>query len=104
MTTTFDWSHKAKALNALSPISIQIATNGSWYVSQGVHIKQGAVLAGCVGRGDTPVAAIEDHWQQAVNGLKPGEYLIFDEHGDRRRAAKWNGFMWQEVKEADKAA
>jgi hypothetical protein len=98
-----DWNQKAKALNALSPISIKIGTSGHWYVSQGLEIKQGHVLASCVGRGGDPVEAIDNHWKEAVLDLKPGEYLVVNAGGKDRKAVRWNGFMWEGVPE-EKAA
>jgi hypothetical protein len=88
------------ALNALAPCAIKIDANCDWYISHvAVEIQDGAVLRSVVGRGDTPEKAIEDHWKQATE-LAPHQYLVIDAFGVRkRRAFRWNGFMWAEVQE-----
>ena len=71
----------------------------SWYVSQNVEVKRGGVLVSVSGNGNTPEEAIEDHWRQATEELKVGEYLVVCAGTPHRKAMKWNGFMWKPVAE-----
>lgn len=100
-----DWQTKAAALNALAAISIKFRKPGDWYVSQQVEIKDGPILRGDYGNGATPQEAIEDHWERLTE-LEPGQYLVGREFLDgrthRRKAVRWNGFMWEDVNEPAK--
>lgn len=103
-----DWQQKAEALAGLSQLSImfrerqwRIGGPEPWYVSQQVDIHCGSVLHGAFGNGFTPQEAIENHWQRLVSDLKPDQHLIVkDSRGQKRRAVRWNGFMWEDVTEA----
>lgn len=92
-----DYQQKAAALEALGNISIRFRSPGDWYVQQHVEIKDGSVLVGAYGNGETPIAAIEDHWNELTD-LKNGQYLVVDALR-KRRAVRWNGFMWADVTE-----
>lgn len=95
-----DWQQKAAALDALAEIEIKIRKPGDWYVSQRVEIKDDCILVGAYGNGDTPMAAIDDHWFRLVEEIERGpRYLVARVGQPSRRAVKWNGFMWQDVPE-----
>ena len=98
--TEMTWEQKLYACNALAPCAMMMRGPGDWYVSQcSVEVSQGGMMVSPSGNGKIPEYAVHDHWQQLTN-LKPGEYLVIDAMaGPRRRAVKWNGFMWQGVEE-----
>lgn len=96
-----DWQYKAAALEALAEISIKFRKPGDWYVSQdNVEIKDSRCLVGTFGNGATPQAAIEDHWKQLVYDIG-AKYLVINPALTKRRAVRWNGFMWMDVPEQD---
>lgn len=94
-----NFQQKAAALKALSEISVRIRGENNWYVNQNVEVKAGGMLEGRYGNGETPESAIEDHWRALVEDLKPEEYLVIHAYGGKRRAVKWNGFMWEDTLE-----
>lgn len=85
------------ALQALGECSLMMRKPGDWYVSQRTEIKNGPVLEGRFGNGNTPMAAVADHWKQLTE-LAPGQYIVTHAY-DRaqRRGVRWNGFMWAEA-------
>jgi hypothetical protein len=97
-----DWQQKAAALSALVEIQLICRKAGDWYVRQEVEIKDGAILRGSYGNGTTPQEAVEDHWRQLVDEMTPTPmYLVVSAGGGqrKRRAVRWNGFMWMDVSE-----
>lgn len=98
-----DWQQKAAALDALAEISVMIRKPGDWYVSQRVEIKDGGILRGDYGNGETPQAAIEDHWRNMVDNIG-SRYLVAHAGTERRRAVRWNGFMWMDIPERTSVA
>jgi hypothetical protein len=103
-----NWEQKLQALNALVECSLKMRHPGDWYVSQSIDIKCDHILKSICGNGETPVEAINDHWQQATIDIEVGEYLIarsyWDGNVSRRMAVRWNGFMWDHVEEKTAAA
>ena len=96
------WEEKLAACAAIGhEIGLRMRKPGDWYVEhRGVEVKEGPMLASRYGNGETPQLAVEDHWQQ-LTVLAPREYVVLDAgSGERRRAVRWNGFMWMDVKEA----
>lgn len=100
----------AEALSALTELSIKyrrhedrIGGAEPWYVSQKIEVKDGPCLVGTYGNGYAPEEAIEDHWNLLTIGLKDGQYLVVDAGSDRRKAVRWNGFMWEHVLETPHA-
>lgn len=93
----------AAALDALAEIEVKIRKPGDWYVSQNVEIKDGSMLRSVCGSGSTPQEAIENHWHDVTDDLGP-RYLVVHACGNDRRAVRWNGFMWAEVREPKAAA
>jgi hypothetical protein len=73
--------------------------SGDWYVNHQVDVKNGSVLEGRHGNGRSPIDAIHDHWRQLTE-LKPHEYLVLSAMNNRY-AVRWNGFMWEQVQEAE---
>lgn len=95
-----NWQEKAAALFALGgDPSIRMRKVGDWYVYQDVVIKDGAYLRNFYGNGATPQGAIENHWKVLVEDLEDGQYLLVMSHS-RRKAVKWNGHAWVDIKEA----
>lgn len=106
-----DWEHKADALAALCDFSLQyrapadrIGLAEPWYVEQAVQVREKDTMCGTYGNGFTPQEAIEDHWKRLVTDLPHEHYLVVRQGGHPRRAVRWNGFMWADVIEPDKAA
>lgn len=91
------YEEKLEALNAVADCSLIMRRPGNWYVCQSTEIKNGSVLEGRYGNGETPFAAIEDHWNK-LTSLAGHEYVVF-RHGGVREAVRWNGFMWAHVNE-----
>lgn len=98
-----DWQQKAEALAGLSELTIKfrerqwrIGNRHPWYVSQNIEIKESHTLLGAHGDGATPQEAIEDHWRQYVDDLKP-EYSIRVQQSEFIRYVRWSGFMWVDV-------
>lgn len=98
-----DWQQKAAALNALAEIHLCIRGPDDWFVSQRVEIREEHVLVGAYGNGTTPEEAIEDHWRKLVTEIGP-HYLVARPYEGKRRAVRWNGFMWEDYPEPAKAA
>lgn len=102
-----DFDQKCAALAALGELSIKfreaewrIGHKEPWYVSQQIDIKRGPVSCGEFGNGMSPQDAIEDHWCRLTE-LKDGEYLVV-RSGDNVRRVRWNGFMWSDVRVAER--
>lgn len=94
-----NWQQKALAIQALAKygdFSLKMRSEGNWYVSaQGVNRKEGAILSGSGISAGTPELAVVEYWKWATD---PAYYLVKFEDG-KRCAVKWNGFMWEDVKE-----
>lgn len=107
-----DWQEKAAALAGLTELAVcfrekqwRIGGPEPWYVQQRIYIKDDCVLRGVYGNGDTPQEAIEDHWKHLVTELPANQYLVIcASDSERRRAVRWNGFMWQDVPEPKRDA
>lgn len=93
-----NYEQKMAAFIALCDTSVRMRKPRDWYIDCDVSVKDSSVLIGMYGNGDTPEAAIENHWFQLCENLKPSQYLV-TRRGDKRHAVRWNGFMWQEVTE-----
>lgn len=92
-----NYQQKAEALDSLSEISILIRSYTDWYVSQSVEIKDGVILKSDYGNGNTPEAAINNHWAILVDDLADNCYVVINATDKKlRRAFRWNGFMWKE--------
>jgi hypothetical protein len=91
-----NWEQEFQACQALCEHTLRMRKPGDWYVSAlGLNVKEGPFLCGRYGNGDSPIAAISDHWTKITN-LKDDEYLVVDSYKGRQ-AVKWNGFMWEPV-------
>lgn len=101
------WETKLHALNALAECKLLMRKPGDWYVSQQVDVRRGHCLVGVYGNGATPQEAVEDHWN-LLTTLPADEYLVGREFWEgetcTRKAVRWNGFMWDHVKEPTKVA
>lgn len=63
--------------------------------------RMGFLVGKCHGHADTIQEAVEKCWEYCTE-LGVGEYLVIGyDKDDGRRAVKWNGYMWEDVKEAD---
>jgi hypothetical protein len=94
---------KALALDALcgKELSICLDCKGQWFVSMPhVEVKCGSTLHSSTGEHcTTPEAAIEASFD-FLTTLPDDKYIVFKAYGkEARRAYKWNGFMWNEIKE-----
>jgi hypothetical protein len=96
------WEQKLAACKSLAECCLAIRKPGDWYVHWQAHLTEhGSVLmSGQYGNGSSPQEAVEDHWRK-VTGIKPNEYWLAYAHTESmRRAARWNGYMWEPVFEA----
>lgn len=87
---------KAKALNALSRISLMLTSTErtQWYVHHGVEKKDGCILSSAAGYGDTPEEAIDETWKLLTEGAP---LLVIKAMGPDRREVRWNGYMWADA-------
>lgn len=97
-----DWNEKAAALASLASLAIHYRDDPvHWYVRhEGVEIKDKRMLRTPGGFGDTPQAAIEDHWRELTD-LASHEYVVVDAYGGHRRAVRWTGHFWKDVVEEE---
>ena len=95
------WEQKLAACQAFADASFVMRKPGDWYVNWRAEIKDGAVLVGSYGNGARPEEAMHDHWR-VVTGIGPGQYWVANayETFGKRRAARWNGFMWEAIDES----
>ena len=90
---------KAQALNALAQISLVLTTDNKWVIKQDVEIKDGSILKSERGEpDDCPLKTIDKHWNKLTR-LEPHQYLVTNAYGKKRKAIRWNGFMWQPIEE-----
>lgn len=92
-----NYEEKLEAMNVLGECRVLMRKPGDWYVHQSTDIKNNSILEGRYGNGSTPEEAINNHWEQLTN-LAPHEYIVISPYTGRR-AVKWEGFMWKDVKE-----
>lgn len=99
------WEEKLAAMMALVgpfTVSLRMRTPGTWYVhAKGRDIGNGVVLMGKYGDGKTPEEAVNADWGIYTN-LKTGERVVIDGMTGKRRAATWNGYMWEPFNEEAK--
>lgn len=101
------WEQKLAALNAIVECTLKMRRPGDWYVEQSVDIKDGSILRGEYGNGNSPETAVLDHWERLTNIESP-LYLVgrefFDGYVATRKVVRWNGFMWESVDEPKQKA
>lgn len=94
-----NWQHKALAIQALTGpfgFSISMRKLGDWYVSHKyVSRKEGGCLSHSPQNGKDPEDAVNQCWEWMTD---PKFYMVKYEDA-KRRAVKWNGFMWEDVNE-----
>lgn len=81
------YEEKFAAINALTPASLLMRKPEDWYVSQHVEMKDGGILSGRSGNGETPQEAINAHWCK-LTMLQPTQYLLLNAAGPSRRAVR----------------
>lgn len=100
MDIRLTWEQKLVALNVLAKCTLEMRKPGDWWVYQQVEKKVGTVLEAIFGEGIGPEEAVEWHWKQMTQDVKEGEYLVtYGMDREKRKAHKWNGFMWEPVDE-----
>jgi hypothetical protein len=92
------WEQKLEAIIALGDdVSLRMRCPGNWHVDhRGVEIGDGHVLIGGCGNGDTPEAAVLNHWDHLTQ-LKAGQYLVKNAMSSDRRHYRWNGYRWADL-------
>ena len=95
-----DWEQKLMALKSLSPgIALSMRKPGNWYVSAShIEISNGVTLCSPIESEATPEEAVNARWLRLTE-LQPGGCLVINAMNDKRRAIKWNGYMWEDVDE-----
>lgn len=98
-TTTLHYAEMMAALNAIGRCGVYMRARDDWYVHQaGVEIGGNGLLSSVSVSGATPINAIEKYWAKLTN-LDPGLHVVIGAMREDRRAVRWNGFMWDDVKE-----
>lgn len=91
---------KARALNALGKLAVQLDLNDNWYATIArVQVLDGGTLTSAVGRVDGhagPLGAVVELWDQCAAS---NAVMVVNNDGEARKKFRWNGFMWQEVAE-----
>ena len=65
-----NWEEKLLKLRELSPMAtVRWRGPNSWYVSAGMHKKEGQIIVGAYGNGTTPEEAVENHWDIYSHGV-----------------------------------
>lgn len=96
------WERCFAAILALGDASLKMRAPGDWYVSQSnVEVKEAgaSVISFPVGNGADPERAVLNYFGE-LTSLKPKEYVVIGALGSKRRAVRWNGFMWADIDEA----
>jgi len=94
---TMNSDQKMAALDAIAECSLKMRKPGDWYVDQNTEIKRAGILHGEYGNGSTPQEAIDDHFRLIAES---GEPIVTNAYGGpRRKVHKWNGYMWERVRE-----
>jgi len=100
-----DWQQMFAALKAISPeATLQMRKPNDWYCRlPGVELKNGITLQTVRGTGGSPGEAVAAAWIAATelpSSPDGGPYLVVNATDPkRRRAMRWNGFMWADVDE-----
>lgn len=91
------WEQKVQAMQALGRVEFFMREPGDWSVSIfGVSRQEGSMISSC-GTTGTIEEAVDRRWLWATNQ----EFcLVINAMPDKRRAVRWNGFMWADVEEA----
>ncbi len=98
------WEQQFQAMQALllfkGDAALHMRHPGDWSMSlPDVDMKSSCILESVGRSGPTPEKAVEHTWSGLMNP-KPGAYVVTKGIKGGRRAVKWNGFMWEDVSEA----
>lgn len=96
------WEQKLQALNALTPTCVKMRAPGNWYVSayaRELQAHDSCILRGEYGNGHSPEEAVENDWKLIAHCSPKDVVLVHATDPKKRRAFRWNGFMWQDVAE-----
>jgi hypothetical protein len=105
MAQELTYEQKFLALQSLlgfpGDASLHMRGMGNWYVSlPRVDIKDGGCLSSVGSTGKTPAEAIEKTWLALTENLPKDQYIVLDASDPKkRRAVRWNGFMWESIDE-----
>ncbi len=92
------WQQQFAAMKSLDDDAcLRMRKPGDWYVHIHVEISTPSILTSVGGNGPTPESAVNDTWLQVS---KRGTRVVLRAYRDDRRCVTWNGFMWEDVKEA----
>lgn len=86
----------ATALDRLEPFGIRVDGDGRWYVAQMVQLLADGRLRPLQGSGDTPYAALLDHWRLCTETPPESALRVF-RIGLGPLSLRWNGEGWEEV-------
>lgn len=95
--TEMTYVQKMAALTALGRANIQLTVDRkSWAcIVPNAELKRGRLSAGLSGWGETPQEAVESCWEEAISGCP----LVVGVNSSSRETFRWNGFMWERVRE-----
>lgn len=95
------WSTDAKmlVLGAIAPVKLQLFEAKHWIASfdGDVSLRRGPGVTSCMGRGSTPVRAVNDLWEVCTSlarGAERWEYVEKGAFSGNAKAHKWNGATW----------
>jgi hypothetical protein len=98
------WEDKLEDFNALLEGTgyephLTMSQAGDWMLSlPSLEIKEGGILSGITGRGNSPQLAVEDAWNQ-ITTLPANKHVVRGAYTPERFAFRWNGMMFAPVDE-----
>lgn len=97
MTWQQKWFALKSALTFPLEASLRMREVESWYCSlPGLEVKGRNTLSSPTQKGKTPEEAVEQAW---IGYAEADTYLVSRDKDGKRRAIRWNGFMWECVRE-----
>jgi len=92
-----DWQQKFVALKAIdSDVALLARGYGNWYLRFSPEIGEPSILRSPTQAGKDPEEAVDQAWKEYSTAKR----VVINAYSAKRRAVKWNGFMWEEVVEA----
>lgn len=95
------WKQKAFAIQSLvgwGKFALKLRDDSSWYTQHGIERVEKSVLSSGCESGETPEDAINQLWSWATD---LNYHLVVGAFTSERKAVRWNGFMWENVKEEE---
>lgn len=99
------WEQKIQAVGSLvggvSGVALHMRKPGDWYVlASRLDRKEGPMISSGGCSGSSPEDAVEKFWRWATDERY---YMVVQGGGSARKAARWTGYMWENVEETTSA-